>query len=115
MIRDAMQSQAGDAQTLSTGAPEAGVVYVPWFASPSQATVLAPDQEETGTCNLAFDQIAVGRPGPLVQYLDGFGTTVCEEGAAKILEHNTGLFTVSVCVMSNFSKSRVLALQLLTR
>ena len=39
----------------------------------------------------------------------------CEEGAAKILEHNTGLFTVSVCVMSNFSKSRVLALQLLTR
>ena len=38
-----------------------------------------------------------------------------EEGATRILDHNTGLFTVAVCVMSNFSKSRVLALQLLTR
>ena len=38
-----------------------------------------------------------------------------EEGAMKILDHSTGLFTVAVCVMSNFSKSRVLALQLLTR
>ena len=54
-----------------------------------------------------------------------------EEGAMRILEHSSGLFTVSVsldmytistniynlqvCVMSNFSKSRVLALQLLTR
>ena len=26
-------------------------------------------------------------------------------------EHPSGLFTVSVCVMSNFTKSRVLALQ----
>ena len=38
-----------------------------------------------------------------------------EDGALKISEHSSGLFTVSVCVMSNFSKSRVLALQLLTR
>ena len=28
---------------------------------------------------------------------------------------SSGLFTVAVCVMSNFSKSRVLALQLLTK
>lgn len=39
----------------------------------------------------------------------------CEEGALKIFEHSSGLFIVSVCVMSNFSKSRILALQLLTR
>ena len=38
-----------------------------------------------------------------------------EDGALKIFEHSSGLFTLSVCVMSNFSKSRVLALQLLTR
>ena len=38
-----------------------------------------------------------------------------DEGALKISLHSSGLFTVSVCVMSNFSKSRVLALQLLTR
>jgi len=30
-------------------------------------------------------------------------------------EHPSGLFTVSVCVMSNFTKSRVLALQVLSR
>jgi hypothetical protein len=34
-----------------------------------------------------------------------------EDGALKMAEHPSGLFTVSVCVMSNFSKSRVLALQ----
>ena len=39
----------------------------------------------------------------------------CEERALKIFEHSSGLFIVSVCVMSNFSKSRILALQLLTR
>ena len=38
-----------------------------------------------------------------------------EDGALRIFEHSSGLFTLSVCVMSNFSKSRVLALQLLTR
>ena len=41
--------------------------------------------------------------------------TELEDGAAKIIEHSSGVFTVSVCVMSNFSKSRVLALQILTR
>ena len=38
-----------------------------------------------------------------------------EEGSMRLAEHPSGLFTVSVCVMSNFSKSRVLALQLLTK
>ena len=38
-----------------------------------------------------------------------------EEGGMRLVEHPSGLFTVSVCVMSNFSKSRVLALQLLTK
>ena len=38
-----------------------------------------------------------------------------DDGALKILDHPSGLFTVAVCMMSNFSKSRVLALQLLTR
>ena len=38
-----------------------------------------------------------------------------EDGGLRLVEHPSGLFTVSVCVMSNFSKSRVLALQLLTK
>lgn len=38
-----------------------------------------------------------------------------EDGSLRLAEHCSGLFTVSVCVMSNFSKSRVLALQLLTQ
>merc|ERR1719507_2663627 len=38
-----------------------------------------------------------------------------EEGALRMSEHPSGLFTVSVCVMSNFTKSRVLALQVLSR
>ena len=53
---------------------------------------------------------------------DEFETLMClktcsksEDGALKLVAHPTGLFTVSVCVMSNFSKSRVLALQLLTK
>ena len=53
---------------------------------------------------------------------DEFQTLLClklcsesEEGGLKIFEHSSGLFIVSVCVMSNFSKSRILALQLLTR
>ena len=33
----------------------------------------------------------------------------------RLADHPSGLFTISVCVMSNFSKSRVLALQLLTK
>ena len=37
-----------------------------------------------------------------------------EEGSLKVADHASGLFTISVCVMSNFSKSRVLALQLLS-
>lgn len=37
------------------------------------------------------------------------------EGPAKLMAHQTGLFTVSVCLMSNCSKSRVLALQLLDK
>jgi hypothetical protein len=36
-------------------------------------------------------------------------------GAAKLVSHPSGLFTVAVCVMSNYSKSRVLSLQLLGR
>ena len=53
---------------------------------------------------------------------DEFQTLLClklcsesEEGGLKIFENSSGLFIVSVCVMSNFSKSRILALQLLTR
>ena len=38
-----------------------------------------------------------------------------EEGGMRLVEHPSGLFTIAVCVMSNFSKSRVLALQLLTK
>ena len=38
-----------------------------------------------------------------------------EEGGLRLVEHPSGLFTIAVCVMSNFSKSRVLALQLLTK
>jgi len=37
------------------------------------------------------------------------------EGAARLADHPSGLFTVAVCVMSNYSKSRVLSLQLLAR
>ena len=37
-----------------------------------------------------------------------------EAGLERLAQHGSGLFTVSVCVMSNFSKSRVLALQVLT-
>ena len=36
-----------------------------------------------------------------------------ETGLNSIAEHPSGLFTISVCVMSNFSKSRVLALEIL--
>ena len=36
-------------------------------------------------------------------------------GLQRLAHHPSGLFTVSVCVMSNFSKSRVLALQVLAR
>ena len=32
-------------------------------------------------------------------------------GLERLAHHSSGLFTVSVCVMSNFSKSRVLSLQ----
>jgi len=53
---------------------------------------------------------------------DEFETLQClkicakfEDGALKLVEHHSGLFTVAVCVMSNYSKSRVLSLQLLTR
>ena len=38
-----------------------------------------------------------------------------EDGAMKLVEHQSGLFTVAVCVMSNYSKSRILSLQLLSR
>ena len=38
-----------------------------------------------------------------------------EEGGISLVDHPSGLFTVSVCVMSNFSKSRILALQILTK
>jgi len=38
-----------------------------------------------------------------------------EEGGLSLVNHPTGLFTISVCVMSNFSKSRILSLQLLTK
>ena len=38
-----------------------------------------------------------------------------QEGASRLAEHPSGLFTVAVCVMSNYSKSRVLSLQLLAR
>ena len=53
---------------------------------------------------------------------DEFETLMClkicsrsEDGALKLVAHPSGLFTISVCVMSNFSKSRVLSLQLLAR
>ncbi|XP_037073960.1 uncharacterized protein LOC119095191 [Pollicipes pollicipes] len=38
----------------------------------------------------------------------------CEETAAKLVGYSHGLYTVAVCIMSNFSKSRTLALELLT-
>ena len=38
-----------------------------------------------------------------------------EEGHRNIAQHPSGLFTIAVCVMSKFSKSRVLALQILER
>ena len=53
---------------------------------------------------------------------DEFETLMClkicsrsEDGALKLVAHPSGLFTISVCMMSNFSKSRVLSLQLLAR
>lgn len=53
---------------------------------------------------------------------DEFETLLClkvcsksEDGALRLVDHHSGLFTVAVCVMSNYSKSRVLSLQLLTR
>ena len=36
-----------------------------------------------------------------------------EAGLKGVAEHPSGLFTISVCVMSNFNKSRVLAMQIL--
>ncbi|XP_043188895.1 uncharacterized protein LOC122363544 isoform X2 [Amphibalanus amphitrite] len=38
----------------------------------------------------------------------------CEETAGKLVGYSHGLYTVAVCIMSNFSKSRTLALELLT-
>lgn len=38
-----------------------------------------------------------------------------EDGALKLVDHPSGLFTVAVCVMSNYSRSRILSLQLLSR
>ena len=38
-----------------------------------------------------------------------------ETGLNSIADHPSGLFTISVCVMSNFSTSRVLALEILER
>ena len=53
---------------------------------------------------------------------DEFETLLClkicakfEDGALRLVEHHSGLFTVAVCMMSNYSKSRVLSLHLLTR
>ncbi len=43
------------------------------------------------------------------------GAGGAEDGAARLAAHPSGLFTVAVCVMSNYSKSRVLSLQLLAR
>ena len=40
--------------------------------------------------------------------------TETEDGGMCLVDHPSGLFTISVCVMSNFSKSRILALQILT-
>ena len=37
-----------------------------------------------------------------------------EQGLQCLAHHTSGLFTISVCVMSNFSKSRILALQVLS-
>ncbi|KAF0296128.1 Formin-like protein 1 [Amphibalanus amphitrite] len=38
----------------------------------------------------------------------------CEKTASKLVNYSHGLYTVAVCIMSNFSKSRILALELLT-
>ncbi|TRY74025.1 hypothetical protein TCAL_01540 [Tigriopus californicus] len=38
-----------------------------------------------------------------------------EDGALKLVDHPSGLFTIAVCVMSNYSRSRILSLQLLSR
>ncbi|QQP49434.1 Uncharacterized protein FKW44_010110, partial [Caligus rogercresseyi] len=53
---------------------------------------------------------------------DEFETLVClkicsrsDDGVQRLAEHPSGLFTIAVCVMSNYSKSRVLSLQLLAR
>ena len=35
----------------------------------------------------------------------------CEKTAAKLAGYSHGLYTVAVCIMSNFSKSRILALE----
>ena len=35
----------------------------------------------------------------------------CEETAGKLVGYSHGLYTVAVCIMSNFSKSRTLALE----
>ena len=41
--------------------------------------------------------------------------TDSEAGLGSMAKHPSGLFTISVCVMSNFSKSRVLSLDILER
>ena len=46
-----------------------------------------------------------------VLYWSDFKWLLNFQGALRMSEHPSGLFTVSVCVMSNFTKSRVLALQ----
>uniref|UniRef100_A0A0K2T3M1 GBD/FH3 domain-containing protein n=1 Tax=Lepeophtheirus salmonis TaxID=72036 RepID=A0A0K2T3M1_LEPSM len=53
---------------------------------------------------------------------DEFEILVClkicsrsDDGVQRLAEHPSGLFTIAVCVMSNYSKSRVLSLQLLAR
>lgn len=45
-------------------------VHVPWFN-------LWPDRSPPA-CNYAFDQMAAGRPAPMMRYVNGF-SSVCKE------------------------------------
>ena len=63
---------------------------------------LCSDMEEVGPLLVALLQKSSRDPNVETHLI---------QGALRMSEHPSGLFTVSVCVMSNFTKSRVLALQ----
>merc|ERR1740130_2438318 len=79
---------------------DASMVHVPWFHLWSDRSPPA--------CNYAFDQMALGRPAPMMRYLNGF-SSVCKEVIASnelYPEHMMGLHlhrsSVSLKILDGF-------------